>query len=293
MRPLTNSELVTFRRCRRKWWLGYERGLKPIGISDAPGVRNVGSLVHSGLQAYYETGNFAQADAWRALGPPPAGDALKDWNLARIMLEGYFEWLAETGVDEHLEVVGAEEIIEAPGPLGVTLRAKVDLRVRDLETGAIRIVDHKTVGDLSTPLKTFHLQTQWLHYMLVERLGNPDSGPAELTGGGIINMLRRVKRSATANPPFYGRAEVRHTDAELESYRRRIEYQYTETHHLSHVIEEHGDGHLRAYPTPDATCSWSCDYAPVCPHFDRRVGDAEAILEGGYEVTDPLAHHYR
>lgn len=222
-------------------------------------------------------------------------DALKQVDLAARMIEGYIEWLEETGADEGLEVVSTEQILEAElYPGGPVVRSKCDRRVRDhsLPGAPIRILDEKTVQNLSDLPKLMRLETQFKHYMLVERL-QPDAGSAELTTGAILSMLRKVKRTKSAKPPFYGREDVYHTDDELRAYWHEVLNEILDIEamedRLDGTAEE--DQHFVAYPTPTRDCTWRCDYFVPCTMMDQRRGDAEAVLQWSYELANPLAHH--
>ena len=62
---ITNSEVSTFKGCRRRWYLGYYRRLKPK-TKDYTGPLALGSRVHRALELYYSTGE-ALLDVWAGL----------------------------------------------------------------------------------------------------------------------------------------------------------------------------------------------------------------------------------
>lgn len=297
-RPYTNGELDLFRRCRRAWWFKFHRGLQRVREEKEVGHRELGSLVHAACEALYSGGGPLAAMRVLHEAEEAAGenrDALKQVDLAARMIEGYIEWLEETGADEGLEVVSTEQILEAElYPGGPVVRSKCDRRVRDhsLPGAPIRILDEKTVQNLSDLPKLMRLETQFKHYMLVERL-QPDAGSAELTTGAILSMLRKVKRTKSAKPPFYGREDVYHTDDELRAYWHEVLNEILDIEamelRLEGVPEE--DHHFVAYPTPTRDCTWRCDYFVPCTMMDQRRGDAEAVLQWSYELSNPLAHH--
>src|SRR5579872_3023162 len=111
---LTNSETRAFRRCRRKWWLSYHRGLTSR-TSDAPlAPRQVGTRVHDALAAYYEHGTDpvkAVQDGHQArlleAGALREKEVIRETALCEAMVAGYLDWLAETGADSEMEIVGA------------------------------------------------------------------------------------------------------------------------------------------------------------------------------------------
>jgi hypothetical protein len=234
---VSNSELKTHKRCPRKWWLAYHRKLDP-GKREVQGARSIGTRVHFALADYY-SGSFDPEEALRtyreisdedlAFADSEFADTTKlcsEIELGRIMLEGYFDWLAEEGMDEGLTVIAAETPIEAPIPEfeNVHIRGKLDLRLQRDSDGARLFLDHKTVGSLQQANGTIIQDEQMLTYHLLEKLEayaiGDESG--ERTDGGLYNMLRKVKRTATAKPPFYDRIEVRHNDTELRNFYVRI-----------------------------------------------------------------------
>ena len=49
---ISNSEIQTFKDCRRKWWLSYYRRLKPKS-ANMTGALALGSRIHEALDMYY------------------------------------------------------------------------------------------------------------------------------------------------------------------------------------------------------------------------------------------------
>ena len=52
---ISNSEIQTFKDCRRKWWLSYYRRLRPRTESKT-GALALGSRIHQALDDYYSKG---------------------------------------------------------------------------------------------------------------------------------------------------------------------------------------------------------------------------------------------
>lgn len=428
---VTQSELKTYKRCKRQWWLSYYRrlGLRAV---DVAGPSAVGTKVHNALERYYAYGEdpLVQVDflvEQDVVAYPEMETAIReDGSLCRIMLEGYLEWLAETGIDSDLEVLSTEETLEVffaeiHGQY-VTLLGKLDMRVRRRSDNARLFLDHKTVPDLTTPTKTLHLDEQMFHYMLLERLslaekqakgtvyvpsaahlsGNgpgtqstasmavpamreanpsdgymvgppqgrgsheqhasqsagdalrvpfqsaqqgedghvqsgaspenqrsseeagpinagvvggieveelrsaqeavglvhpgaarshrsehqPSSDPFEWVDGGLYNMLRKVKRTARAKPPFFAREEVRHNVHELRSYWKRVYGMVSDIITTKMVLDTGGDPLVACYPTPRKDCSWDCDFFAVCGMFDDG-SDVEPLLADIFTEIDP------
>ncbi len=315
VRRFSNSEIQTFKRCRRKWYLGWYRCLR-LRHQDPVGAFATGNRVHRALEAWYvpEGDNptdprtaleAAIASDWEAckqayaeIGQEPPPELVKEFNentaLERAMVEGYMEWLIETGVDSGLRVVAPETYLEAPlevpgSNVDVLLIGKLDVRMVREYDGARLFMDHKTTMSLTEPLKTIRLDEQMLHYHVLEWLSDVEGGRCD---GALYNMLRKVKRSARAKPPFYDRVEVRHNKHELESFRRRLIGVIKTMLDVIARLEAGEDPHVVVYPSPTRDCSWSCDFLPVCTMFDdgSRV---DAMLEQYYVQEDPLSHYKR
>ena len=52
---ISNSEIQTFKDCRRRWWLSYYRRLQPK-TQQMTGALALGSRVHEALDMYYGKG---------------------------------------------------------------------------------------------------------------------------------------------------------------------------------------------------------------------------------------------
>lgn len=300
MRRVSNSELGTFRRCRRRWWLGYHRGLSPRR-DDESSQASIGTLVHKSLRAYYGDGVNPLETLERELvaaverAPEQAEDVAKVGALCRAMLEGYLQWLEETGEDEDLEIIDAEREVRVPLTSDVELLGKLDLRVRRKHDGARLFLDHKTVGNLTDLPKTARLDTQMLTYHLLEFLAfaeahgrNPEEN--ERSVGGVYNMLRKVKRTAAAKPPFYGRHEVRHNLHELRSHWQHVVAVASDIAQAEAALTAGTSPHVVAPPDPRGDCAWSCPFFAVCPMFDDG-SDVESVLPALYDERDPYARY--
>lgn len=311
IKRLSNGELRTFKRCAREWWLAYYRRLgrryeRPIGA--AP----LGTRVHACLAGWYV------ADAAERRAPLETleltleqdrallleaedleglGELEREGDLARAMLEGYLEWLEETGADEGLLVVEPEATVEVDARLGlaqpVRLIAKLDVRAVREQDQARLFVDHKTVGSLTEPLKMLQSDQQMLHYHLCETLLlleqdlDPETARAD---GAIYNMLRKVKRTANAKPPFYARFEVRHNVHELRSYWAGVRGTAVRILELTAALDAGADHQEACPPSPTGDCTWRCSYFSICRLFDdgSRVED---LLTEQYVQINPLKRY--
>ena len=214
---LSNSELQTFKDCRRRWWLTYYRRLQPKN-RDMTGALAFGSRIHAALDAHYAQGlpllqahsELVETDRKLLLADFQDTYQLEqEAEMGRIMLEGYEQWVEEEGIDAELEMISTEETVIVPLFNGdVELQGKLDMRVRRKADGVRMFRDFKTVGGSFTDFSAMaHMNEQILTYMMLETAQNKEGERSE---GGIFTMLKKVKRSANAKPPFYEQIEVRH-----------------------------------------------------------------------------------
>jgi len=289
---ISNSEIQTFKRCRRKWWLTYYRKLRRREEKRF-GALSLGTNVHEALADYYslepkdpiETIHRIYANLRDEALQLEDYDALvsinKDADLALAMIEGYVEWVRETGVDDDIEVISVEEEIAVElEALPVTLIGKLDTRVRRRSDGRLLSIDHKTCASIDDLVRQMQQLEQPMMYQLLERL-NPNSD--EHVVGGMYNMLRKVKRTGSAKPPFYARESVHHNNEELRNFWLRL---HGELKVMLAVEDDLDNGVTHqevAYPTPMSTCSWDCDFRAVCPMFDDG-SHAEGVIENAFVV---------
>lgn len=294
----SNSEISTFKDCKRKWWLTYRRQLG-LKTQEVIGPRPIGTGVHHALATHYSgVGEPIQAlrelhAEWELVLVQEGKDLKRfrsESELQQIMITGYLQWLEETGADSDLEVIATETYLEArltiPGREDVLIIGKIDLRVRKRSDGSMWILDHKTVTNFAAKIFMIKSDEQMLHYHLLEIL--QDTGLR--SGGAIYSMMRKVKRSARAIPPFYQRVDIRHNRLQIENYTTRLKATIGDILQCEERLDN-GESHQTVvYPNPKDTCSWKCDFRDVCPLFDDG-SRAEDMLRIVYTSTDPLARY--
>ena len=294
---LSNSEIQTFKDCRRRWWLTYYRRLKPKQ-QEFTGALALGSRIHAALDDYYANGvpllksHAELVEKDRELLIADFRDTYTldgEAELGRIMLEGYLEWVEENGIDAELEMISTEETIIAPLFNGeVELQGKLDMRVRRKIDGTRMFRDFKTVGgSLSDFANLAQMNEQILTYMLLEATKN---GEGERSDGGIFTMLKKVKRTAKAAPPFYDQIEVRHNIFTMRSFWNRIHGTITDLMRVRKALDD-GESHaFNAYPSPSRDCKWKCQFYTVCTLIDDGSASEQALGEM-FEETDPYAYY--
>jgi len=273
VRRINQSEMTTFMRCPRKWTLGYLKGLRPVTESTK---LSLGTLVHAALKEHYRGGDPDSVF-------PQEGVDVEEWDseteLAHIMVEGYLEWLEETGADVGHEIIVCEEELSVPlgtiyvpgaGEVDVVLHGTPDLLSRTPD-GLLSLWDHKTVaafGALADRRLQLNFQLLTYSWMWWQLTGDrPDSVS--------LNMLRKVKRTAAAKPPFYARETVQFSAAQLEGHARSMRQVAREMLHAEYTLE-------RDYPVPDGDCTWKCEFLTPCTMMDENPVGARELLNDLY-----------
>lgn len=295
---ISNSEIQVFKDCRRKWWLQYYRSLQPKK-RDYTGALALGSRIHEALDRYYSTGedlleahsDLVNEDMKKLVAEyRDTYDLEAEAELGRIMLEGYLQWVDEEGIDSDLEMISTEEVISMPLFEGkVELQGKLDMRVRRKSDGVRMFRDFKTVGGSFADFgNQAQMNEQILTYMLLEHAQNKSED--ERSEGGIFTMLKKVKRTANAKPPFYDQITVRHNVFTMRSFWQRIHGTIADLLNVKKSLDEGGDPSFVAYPRPTKDCKWKCPFFTVCPLIDDGSA-AEAAISEMYEVADPYARY--
>lgn len=319
-RLVSNSEVQTFKRCRRKWWLAWFRGLRPK-VEKSTGPRAVGDRVHRALSHWYvredrvdpvvalniliesDLRQLMRGEHYRALEVTEQATLLKDWkkdaDLERAMLEGYMQWVTEEGADSDLEILESERYLDTRLPVPyedpknpVYIIAKIDTRVRRISDGVRLFVDHKTVAAFAAKTAFIKMDEQMLMYHLIEWLNEEENR----CDGALYNMLRRVKRTVQAKPPFFQRMPVYHNSHEIAAFRQRLIGTINDILHAEETLRNPPHGSYKitpyrvAYPTPRDTCTWDCDFFMVCPLFDDG-SRAEDMIDQYYTKGDPLSYY--
>jgi hypothetical protein len=294
---LSNSELQTFKDCRRRWWLNYYRRLQPKQ-KDMTGALALGTRIHAALDAHYAQGtpllqahsDLVEKDKQLLLSDfRDVNDLETEAELGRIMLEGYEQWVEENGIDAELEMISTEEKIVAPLFNGaVELQGKLDMRVRRKADGVRLFRDFKTVGgSLSEFSSMAHMNEQVMTYMLLE---SSKFDEKERSEGGIFTLLKKVRRTAAAKPPFYDHVEIRHNIFTMRSFWQRIHGTIADLMRIRTALDAGENPAFHVYPRASRDCKWKCQFFAICPMFDDGSA-VEQALSDSYEEKDPYAYY--
>lgn len=323
---LSNSELRTWRRCRRQWYLAYHRCLAPR--TNYAGIMASGTRMHRVLAAWYAPNHAVDFNIFtfqqevqredresmlqqqtrirgEAFGDcaefvEDTGEQSDDERLAayddivqleRIMLEGYMVWLEETGSDSEYTVIASEVPLIAPitqtAVLDVYAIGILDARLRDNISGATCFIDHKNVSSF-TVANDLRRDTQMRHYTLLASLAFPE----QHVQGAIFNMLKRVKRTAHAKPPYFKRAFIMHNPRNIAMYRQQLIGTALDIADTTYAITDDADDvQSRLYPSPTRDCAWDCPFTSVCSQLDDGR-ELEGLFRALYTHNDPLARYH-
>lgn len=308
MITVSNSEVATWDRCRRQWYLKYYLGAAPAE-PDVTGAAVLGTRVHAALEGMYgyDLDPLAVLGTLYALAvdkfPDYRADLMAERDMASTMVEGYIEWAAEKGIDAGLRVVAVEQDVQVPVPgLPVTLRARMDQVVLDEETGLLSFLDWKT-GAAFTRHEHLALDPQFKFYSVVQKLARGPGAPE--VDGGIVRTLRKVKRGDRSRPPYYQEDRFRYTPQELDAAQVRIsaicEQILSARAALDYIYREAGGQldyvnavqRIELYPSPrPAECRWDCPFVTLCPMMDDGSDWPGVIVGSGrYIQTDPYRYY--
>jgi hypothetical protein len=244
-----------------------------------------------------------------------------DWELSQIMVEGWAEFAQAEGIDSVYEVIATEEDLTVPLPGfegAVLLRGKLDQAVRDTRTGLLAYRDWKTADsflrtemiEMDPQMKTYAL-IQWL------RAGHPvpvagrawESLPdVPLVHGGIVDTLKRVKRTKQAKPPFYQHHPFTYSPeriaahllllqqavAEIMNAREALDQGYAGTGGAMNVINHIHRTKCRPVEIP-RDCDWRCPFSKgLCQLMSADGAWNDALVSSGrYVQGDPYAYYTR
>lgn len=294
------SEIKKFKRCPRSWWLNYK--IDGTGYETAPstspqsGQRDVGTLVHACLDAYYKGATDPlEPIQWERSYAIHDGYHSAEWErdvftLARIMVEGYIDWLQQEGYDSGERTLFVEQQLEVPiGRIrgeDVVLTARIDRIVEDVLTSEPIIEDSKTVQSMDQVGLQLNVDDQGLTYCILAKAA------LKLDVHRFRhNMLRKVKRGPQSKPPYYGRHEVRYNDEQLDNAWLHLVVVVDKMVEALQELSLPGSRthHYVAYPNPTKDCTWDCGFINICPMMDDGSDWRGALTESGLYVRREIA----
>lgn len=272
----------------------YRWGVDPQ-YAPVTSVALLGTRIHAALEAYYGYGIDPVAalaviyDAERAMRPESTPELTGEQDWGTIMLAGYMEWAAETGIDEEYDVVATERAVEVPilltnGEMAI-VTGKLDQIVRRKMDGAILVRDWKTVGTLhKADMIVLDEQMRIYSWLLTA------SSEGMRVDGALYAMLLRSKRTARASGPFYEQVHISYNGRDHNSMLLRIRGVLDEMDAVTKKLRSGADHREIAYPNPMVDrCGWDCTFKNVCSLFDDG-SRAEDAMRGNFRQVDPYGY---
>lgn len=293
MRTVSNSEVQTFKDCRRRWYLQYVRCLRPKQGETTSSAAHLGTVVHKALFHYYEDGANPEevvAQTYNEL--DTLEDVEKQRKLALAMASGYQEWVETEGIDAGRTVLANELPFTIKLNEKFTVRGKIDQLYLNEASGSVHVRDFKTVLNFTEPLKYLPLDEQMPTYLSMfvdDETPITDDKKDSLVGkvpvAATYTMIRKVQRSARAKPPFYYESTITYPKQHRQLFKQRLEgvlwdmdTQLSRGEELTLTT---------AYPRPSKDCSWKCPYMEVCKFANEDSKVAETLLHNEFEQYDP------
>lgn len=274
-RKISNSEVATWLNCRRKYYYEIDLNLEPLVRGEALGR---GILLHEVLAHYY-TARQHKND--HGLSVDVASEFLTGFlaspNYAmetvmdiRRMLTGY--WAHYKG-DPQWEILEVEKTRELPLTEDFMFDLKFDMLVKEISTGKIALVDHKTTYDFWQQDK-IELNAQFPKYIGACRANEVKVDKV------IINQIRTRKLKNPAPEDLYRRADCVPSKMKVANLlREQIVVSQEISKHRMLPIEVRGATAVRNI-NPQI-CNW-CDSKPLCM----------SELDGG-DITTMIATDYK
>lgn len=295
----SHSEMSTYKDCKRKWYLQYHLKLRrkrePRSVA-----RDTGILVHEALDLFYKAGGLngagsndlaldflrnASDEDMLKVDETERGKVKEAHDVARILTEGYFEWLHETGADVGLVIDRSELELRAPGPVeGTEIMGIIDLGGTDERSGDLFVMDNKVTISIDNMVKTLHIMEQGPMYAVLAKINDPDPN----RGFRVIwNMIKRNKQTARAKPPFYQRYELAINSDQLRQFYAQLQGQIEDILRTEARLNA-GEPHYKvAYPTPTQDCSWKCPYMNLCSALsDEKRTDTSYLINTYFTTPD-------
>lgn len=280
-----------------------------------------GLLVHEAFAVYYKPGKKRGPLPWKTFeklldedeaqhGPLMMKDweadtALSGYDLGIAMLKGYIELY---GKDERYEIIRPEMPFAVDvhdpktGRYLFTYVGTLDAVIRDLVTGRIGLMEHKTGAKLTIPAPlTLDEQggSYWafapdflrhegilgkkeeMDFILYNflRKAMPDTRPKNETGHSL-NKDGSVSKIQPA--PLFRREEVRRSEAERANLIRRARQEARD-------IRKAREGKLALYKNPGEHCNW-CQFRDMC-EVHESASDWRALRRALFTEWSPYEAH--
>lgn len=289
------SEERAFKTCRLAHYFEYELGYR---LKLPNRKLSNGIIFHLGVGAHYEGHSDAEVrrliedesdKRWAEINAanaemPNYAEALatfqKDREMLLVMVQGYIDWIHQTGLDDQYETVETEVAHEVVIPGAVaTIPVRMDLVQRNKVSGRLRLVDFKTARSIPNDLTGYMMSEQNGNYQLAT-LAVFNELPTEMA----YRFARKIIPSGRTKPPYFAERRIHLTKKELL---KRIEI-------FKAVSADRFDPNREIYPQPDNCCgSWKHDWQKPCLRVHGGADPLTALQDSpGYEPSDAYARYH-
>ena len=292
---ISYSQLSTWRRCRRRWYLNYVEGLESKNAHPAYALV-LGSAVHAALDDYYDPKrkkrdrrrlvntyhdymeNEKDELLKRISGIPEETDILEKWenntDLGYAMMEYYGQVAHELdnftvlATEQDFEIDTGITIAVADSDTGelhdvpVFYRGRID-GVIQTDSDHILLLEHKTAKQFNE--QRLILDQQATSYIWAAR--QIHKLPVE---GVMYNILRKQRNSSRVKSPLVYRLEAWRSEAHIESFPASVAQMVKDM--------ELAAAHNLYFHTPADDCGW-CSYFSICTMMQDAVDPTDFIEE--------------
>lgn len=293
-RPVSYSELDTFRQCPLKWSMGYADGYRPDTEKEA---FRLGHIWHEIMEIHYTVIKLWQDEEHGGSKRSPARGSMGEEELLETCARevgyavmdklddetrGLMEWaysgyVEAHGCDPDWRIIATEQRGQtALEPGGREIVYVIDLVVEDLDYGGVWIVDHKFPGDLASDLE-IDLDDQLGLYWFCW-LTDPDDSQftkviRKRVNGAMLNEARKKRNVGDMVPvPLTAAGKPKGKPQTLEQRFRRTRTSRT-PEELTTIAQDAlkvvkamdllaENGALYSSPNPKQ-CQWKCDFKEV------------------------------
>lgn len=290
-RPVSYSELDTFRQCPLKWHIGYAEGWKASREKEA---FRLGHIWHEIMERHYLTLQEYQQQEYNADRRSPQRGAIAERGLlercagevgavmdslddeTRALMEwAYAGYVEAYGCDPDWRIIATEQKGQVPLTSGDReLVYVIDLVVEDLDYGGVWIIDHKFPGDLASDLEIDlddQLGLYWYAWSLL------DPALAGRVNGAMLNESRKKRnkgdlpgaieewervKAAGGKPGVKPKAQTLEQRFRRTRTTRTPEELWTIAEDARAVITAMETGIIYSSPNPKQ-CQWKCDFKEV------------------------------
>lgn len=290
-RPVSYTELDTFRQCPLKWLIGYREGWKPEHEKEA---FRLGHVWHEIMERHYLTIKGWQEENHGGSTRSPARGSFGETELLEIcagevgavmdkldpetrelMEWAYAGYVEAHGCDPDWRIIATEQKGQVPLTSGDReLVWVIDLVVEDVDYGGVWIVDHKFPGDLASDLE-IDLDDQLGLYWYAWSISGHEL--AARVNGAMLNETRKKRNKGDLPGAIEewervkaagGKPGVKPKAQTLEQRFRRT--RTTRTPEELRAIAEDARAVITAmetgiiYSSPNPKqCQWKCDFKEV------------------------------